>query len=54
MYVLDEWSPKFAGLIGRKNPVATLATLILLSYAKLLRLIIAAFSFAILNYSDGS
>ena len=52
--IISEWSPRFAGLVGRKNPVATLATLILLSYAKLLRLIIAAFSFAILNYSDGS
>ena len=49
--IVSEWSP---GLIGRKNPVATLATLILLSYAKLLRLIIATFSFAILQYPDDS
>lgn len=52
--IISEWSPRFAGLIGRKNPIATLATLILLSYAKLLRLIISALSFAILSYPDGS
>ena len=52
--IVSEWSSRFAGLVGRKNPVATLATLILLSYAKLLRLIIAAFSFAILKYPDSS
>ena len=45
---------KFAQIIGRRNPVATLATLILLSYAKLLNTIIVTLSFAILNYPDGS
>ena len=44
----------FARLISKKNPVATLATLILLSYAKLLRIITSALSFAILDYPDGS
>ena len=44
----------FARLIGRKNPVATLATLLLLSYTKVLNLIIASFSFAILNYPNNS
>ena len=48
---VSERSTVFARLIGRKNPVATLATLILLSYTKLLRTVIAALSFAI---SDGS
>ena len=48
---ISERSTVFARLIGRKNPVATLATLILLSYTKLLRTVIAALSFAI---SDGS
>ena len=33
---VSEYSPRFAALIGKKDPVATLATLILLSYAKLL------------------
>ena len=44
----------FGRLIGRKDPVATLATLILLSYTKFLQVIIAAFSYATLNYPDGS
>ena len=52
--VVSEYSPRFAGLIGKKDPVATLATLILLSYAKLLSVTITALSFAILDYPDGS
>ena len=47
---ISERSTRFSRLIGKKNPVATLATLILLSYAKLLDTIIAAFSSAFLNY----
>ena len=43
----------FGHLIGRKDPVATLATLILLSYMKLLQTTITAFSSATLNYPDG-
>ena len=43
-------SRRFSELIGKKNPVATLATLILLSYAKILHIIITAFSSATLNY----
>lgn len=43
-----------AQLVGKRNPVATLDTLILLSYMKFLRIIIASFSFAILNYPDNS
>ena len=52
--VLGEFSQTFSHLIGKKNPVATLATLILLSYAKLLQTAIGALSFAILDYPDGS
>ena len=52
--LISERSSKFARLIGRRNPVATLATLILLSYTKLLNFITSSFSFAILNYPDGS
>ena len=51
--IISEYSPKFAGLIGRKDPVSTLATLILLSYAKLLSVTITALSFATLDYPDG-
>lgn len=42
-------SSRFSNLIGKRNPVATLATLLLLSYSKLLQTIIAAFSFATLE-----
>ena len=52
--VVSERKAKFAQLIGRKNPVATLATLLLLSYTKVLNLIITSFSFAILNYPNNS
>ena len=51
---ISERSSRFARLIRRGNPVATLATLLLLSYAKLLRVIIDIFSFAFLKYPDGS
>ena len=44
----------FAGIIGRKNPVATLCTLFLISYSKLLRTIIACLQFTHLTYPDGS
>lgn len=52
--LISQHSTKFAHLIGRKNPVATLATLVLLSYTKLINTIIASLSFAILDYPDGS
>ena len=52
--VVSERWVKFAKLLTYKNPVATLATLILLSYTQLLRTIISSFSFAILEYPDGS
>ena len=44
----------FGHLIGKKDPVATLATLILLTYTKLLQTIITSFSSASLTYPDGS
>ena len=49
--VISQKSEKFSQLIGRKNPVATLATLIFLSYAKFLSLIIVGLSCTILIYS---
>ena len=52
--IIGDYSTRFAKLLTGKNPVATLATLILLSYTKLLRVIIAALSFATLDYPDGS
>ena len=49
-------SSRFARLVGKKDPVATLATLVLLSYAKFLYIIIASFSNTVLQYptSDGA
>ena len=52
--VISEHSSRFSRLIGKKNPVATLATLILLSYTKFLHIIIASFSFAVLYYPNGT
>ena len=47
-------SSKLSNLLGRRNPVATLATLILLSYTNLLENIIKSFSFVKLNYPNGT
>ena len=47
-------SSRFSNLIGKRNPVATLATLILLSYTRVLQSIIASFSFVNLNYPNGT
>ena len=52
--IVSEYSLRFAALIGRKDPIATLATLILLSYAKLLSITITALSFTDINYPDGT
>ena len=49
--LISEKSRRFSKLIGKKDPVATLATLLLLSYAKLLHTIIASLSGTILKYS---
>ncbi len=42
--VTSEWSSKFAKIIGKGNPVAVLATMILLSYARFLKVVITSFS----------
>ena len=47
-------STRFSNLLGKRNPVATLATLILISYTKILQVIIAAFSFAPLSFPNGT
>ena len=52
--VLCEVSRKFANLLGNRNPVAALCTLILLSYSKLIRTIITALQFTYLVYPNGS
>ena len=52
--IVSEYSPRFAALIGKRDPVATLATLILLSYTKLLSVTITALTSADISYPDGS
>ena len=52
--IVSECSRKFAALLGKRNPVATLCTLILLSYTKLLKMIIASLQFTYLNYPNKS
>ena len=52
--IISSHSTKFSNLIGKKDPVATLATLILLSYAKLLEICFKSLSVGILEYPDGS
>ena len=52
--IISSYSSKFSKVIGKKDPVATLATLILFSYATLLQVIFRVFSFGILTYADGT
>ena len=52
--IISSYSIKFSNLIGKRDPVATLATLILLSYAKLLEICFKSLSVGILEYPDGS
>ena len=51
--VISNYSVRFSHIIGKRNPVATLATLILLSYAKFLQTVITALSYGTLEYPDG-
>ena len=53
MIQLSHYFDTFGRLVGKKDPVATLAMLILLSYTKLLQTIISTFSYATLNYPNG-
>ena len=50
---VSSYSIRFSKLIGNKDPVATLATLVLLSYAKLLQICFESLSVSILTYPDG-
>lgn len=49
--LISRHSIRFARLISKRNPVAMLATLILLSYARLLQNITKIFSYATLRYT---
>ena len=50
--IISSYSSKFSNLIGKKNPVATLSTLILLSYAKLLEICFKSLSVGVFEYPD--
>ena len=52
--LLGRRSSKFANLIGKRDPIATLATLLLLSYTRLMRTVIRSLTFTFLKYPDGS
>ena len=50
--IISEYSPRFAKLIGKQDPVATLATLILLSYTKFLSTCLLVFAYDTLEYPN--
>ena len=50
---LSERSSKFTAVISKRRPIATLYTLIILSYSKLLRTVITSLQYSTLNYSGG-
>ncbi|XP_064389949.1 uncharacterized protein LOC135337873 [Halichondria panicea] len=52
--ILSKYFDSFAKLLSNRNPVAALGTLVLLSYSKLLRFIIAALQYRVLDYPDGA
>ena len=52
--IISHRSVRFSQIIGRKNPVATLATMLLLSYTTFLKIIIGTLSYSTLNYPDGT
>ena len=52
--VISSYSSRFSKAISNKHPVATLTTLLLLSYAKLLALVFKILAFGTLEYPDGS
>ena len=54
LIVISSYSTRFSNLIGKRDPVATLATLILLSYARLLGVSFAALSAGTLRFADNS
>ena len=52
--IISKHSLRCARLLGRRNPVAALAMLILLSYAYFLRSVLDVLSFTVIKYSDGT
>ena len=50
---ISQYSQRFSKVLGGRNPIATFATLIWLSNAKLFRTILSIFSFTQLKYPNG-
>ncbi len=50
--ILSKYFDLFSKLLSNRDPVAALGTLVLLSYSKFLRFIIAALRYRILDYPD--
>ncbi len=50
--ILSKYFDSFSKLLSNRNPVAALGTLVLLSYSKLLRFIIAALQYRVLDYPN--
>ena len=50
----SEQSSRFTAVISKRKPIATLCTLILLSYSKLLRTVITSLQYSTLHYPDVS
>ena len=55
LIIISRYSSRFSNLIAKRNPVATLATLILLSFSKVFHdIVLLPFSYAVLTYPDKS
>ena len=56
LIIISRYSSRFSNLIAKRNPVATLATLILISYGKLFHVVLLAqpFSYAVLTYPENT
>ena len=56
LIVVSRYSSRFSTLISKRDPIATLATLILISYGKLFHVVLLAqpFSFAALRFPDNA
>ena len=52
--IMCDRSQSIARLFGKRNPEATLYTLVLLSYSKLIILIVTALQFTTISYPDGT
>ena len=52
--LLSKYSSRCTRIVGKRNPVATLATIILLIYTVLLQAVIDILGFAVLKYPKGS